>query len=61
MLSQRTINLIFTDRKARRVRTTAPFRSEVLAWIEGWRRRSRRVAIDVTSDPHEAEALKVVE
>jgi hypothetical protein len=53
--------MIFTVRKARRVRTTAPFCTDDFARVDGWRRRSRRVAIDMTRDVHRAEVLKVVE
>jgi hypothetical protein len=61
MLSPRVTNMIFTDRKARRVRTTALFFIDDFALVEGWRRRSRRVAIDVTRGVQESEVLEVDE
>ena len=45
---------IFTDRKARRVRITAPFRTDGFACVEGCKRRSRRIAIDAARDVHKA-------
>jgi hypothetical protein len=52
MLSPRYTIFIFTDRKARRVRTTAPFCTDGFAWVEGCRRRSSRIAIDAARDVH---------
>lgn len=52
MLRPRNTNFIFTDRKARRVRIMAPFRTDGFAWVEGCRRRSRRMAIDTARDVH---------
>jgi hypothetical protein len=30
----------------------APFRNDGFAWVKGWRRRSRRIAIDAARDVH---------
>jgi len=51
VLSSMNVNTIFTDRKARRVRTTAPFRTDGFAWVEDCR-RSKRTAIDMARDVH---------
>ncbi len=53
MHSPRNTNFVLTDRKARRARITAPFRTDGFAWVEGCRRRSRTMAIDAGRDIHE--------
>jgi hypothetical protein len=35
MHNPRNTIFLFTDRKARRAQTTAPFRTDGLAWVEG--------------------------
>jgi hypothetical protein len=52
MLRPMDVDTIFTDRKARRVRTTALFRTDGFARVEGCRRRSKRMAMDVARDIH---------
>lgn len=61
MIGPENVNIIFTDRKARRVRTTAPFCIEGFVGIEGCRRRSRRMAIDAARDVHKGEDVEIEE
>lgn len=61
MLGPRYTIFIFTDRKARRVRMTAPFCTDGFAWVEGCRRRSMRIAIDAARDVHKGRDAELEE
>ena len=54
-------DIVFTDRRARRVRTTALFRTDDFARFEDCKRTSKSDAIKVTREVHSTDDWKSVE
>ena len=61
MLCPKITDFVFTDRRARRVRTIALFRTDDFARVEDCKRISKSDAIKVTREIHETDDGKSVE